>query len=231
MNNYPRPVRDIHQIELTTRCNLKCKYCPHYPNLPREKEDMTWETFEHSLLLVRHYVQQGTQTELSLTGIGESLLHPEFVNMVSYARDVIGYQRQLTVTTNGILLTEELCEALAPYRPAVFVSLHRPEKAGHAVEAAKKYGILAGINNSFATSAFNWAGAQKDWFVSAPRTKCEYLRAGWGVILVDGRVTTCCLDSDGSGVIGKVTDDPESLMLKPWQGKNSGCSTCHMEVP
>lgn len=189
---------------------------------------MTGDTFGQALDLVRYYVEQGTQTELSLTGIGESLLHPHFVEMVERARLVIGPHRQLTVTTNGILLTEEMCAAIAPYRPHVFVSLHRPEMAGHAVEAAKKYGILAGINNSFATSSFNWAGTQKNWFVSAPKIPCEFLRAGWGVVLVDGRIATCCLDVDGSSVIGKLGDDPETLMLQPWGTAEKGCSNCHM---
>lgn len=228
---YPRPVRDVHQIELTTRCNLRCHYCPHFPELPRKKEDMTWNVYMQALKLVDHFVRQGTQTELSLTGIGESLLHHQFIEMVAAARDVIGQQRQLTITTNGILLDEEMCEALAKYRPAVFVSLHRPELAGLAVERAKKHGILAGINNSFATSAFNWAGAQKNWFVSAPKIKCDYLRAGWCVVLVDGRVATCCLDVDGSSVIGSVAEDPESLKLSPWGDEKKGCSSCHMEVP
>lgn len=228
---YPRPVRDIHQLELTTRCNLRCHYCPHYPELPRPKTDMLWETFEAALELVSYYVRQGTQTELSLTGIGESLLHPRFVEMVAACRTALGPQRQLTVTTNGLLLDDELCAALAPFNPSVYVSLHRPEKAGLAVEAAKKHGLLRGINNAFATSAFNWAGTQRNWFVSAPRTPCEYLRSGWGVVLADGRVTTCCLDADGSGVVGTVWDHPEKLQLQPWGDAKKGCASCHMSVP
>lgn len=187
---------------------------------------MLWETFLAALDLVRHYVQQGSQTELSLTGIGESLMHPQFVEAVAEARAVIGPDRPLVITTNGLLLDEAMCRDLAPFRPQVFVSLHRPEKAGPAVELAKKYGILHGVNASAAISAFNWAG-QIDWHVSAPRTKCEYLRAGWGVVLVDGRVTTCCLDASGAGVVGTVWDIPEKLMLKPY----SLCSTCHMTPP
>lgn len=224
---YPRPVRDVHQLELTTRCNLHCRYCPHYPNLPRTKEDMKWETFEQALDLVRFFVRQQTQTELSLTGIGESLLHPRFLEMVEASRNVIGPHRQLTVTTNGLLLTEQLAQALAPFHPAVFVSLHRPEKAGHAVEAAKRAGILAGINNSFATSSFDWGGTQKNWFVSAPKILCEYLRSGWCVVLVDGRITTCCLDPDGRGVFAKLGDDPSLMAFGP----HSLCETCHMVVP
>ena len=230
---YPRPVRDVHQVELSTRCNLRCHYCPHFPELPRKKEDMTREVFYATLDLVRHYVRQGTQTELSLTGIGEAMLHPDFVEFAALTREVIGPQRQLTITTNGLLLDEAMAVAIAPLRPHVFISLHRPEKAGLAVQVAKKHGILAGVNESFVTSAFDWAGSMKDrWFVSAPRIPCEYLRSGWAVVLVDGRVATCCLDVDGSSTVGTVWDKPETLMLKPWVGeKGAGCSSCHMSVP
>ena len=224
-SKYPRPVRDVHQIELTTRCNLRCQYCPH-PHLPRPKVDMEWETFQDALKLVAHFVAQGTQTELSLTGIGESLLHPRFVEMVAAARSVLGPGRPLVVTTNGLLLTDEVCGQLAPYRPQVFVSLHRPEKAGPAVENARRHGILAGVNSSAAISAFNWAG-QVAWHVSAPRIQCEYLRSGWCVVLVDGRVTTCCLDASGAGVVGTVRDEPDTLALSPY----SLCAHCHMVVP
>ncbi len=194
---------------------------------------MDWDTFEASLDLVRFFVRQGTQTELSLTGIGESMLHPRFVEMVAAARATIGPQRPLVLTTNGLLLDDAMCEALKPYHPAIFVSLHRPEKAALAIVAARKAGLLAGRNTAFADSAFNWAGYQENWtpMVSAPRIPCEFLRSGWCVVLVDGRVATCCLDADGSSVIGHVLDDPEKLMLKPWGTEKKGCSACHMEVP
>lgn len=229
---YPRPVREVHQLELTTRCNLRCHYCPS-PKKLRPHEDMTWNTFEASLALVDYYVRQGTQTELSLTGIGEAVLHPRFLEMVERSREAIGWERQLVITTNGLLFDDAMCAALAPLRPAVFISLHRPERAALAVVAAKKHGIFAGTNEAFVTSAFDWAGVQTNWtpMVSAPRIKCEYLRSGWAVILVDGRIATCCLDADGSSAVGTVWDDPEKLMLRPWGDEKKGCQACHMSIP
>lgn len=221
---FPRPVREVHQIEVTSRCNLRCVYCPH-PKMPRPKIDMSWGVFEDALQLVLHFVKHGTQTELALTGIGEPLMHPTFVEMVSAARQVVG-ERPLTFSTNGILLDEQMCLRLKPYNPRIYVSMHRPERAGPAAVLAQKHGILAGINNAFVTSAFNWGG-KVDWHVSAPESVCEYLHSGWCVVLADGRVTTCCLDSEGTGVVGTVWDAPEALKLSPY----SLCSGCHMRVP
>lgn len=193
---------------------------------------MTWETFEASLRLVKHYCNQGTQNELALTGIGESLLHPLFVDMVREARNTIGPTRPLTFSTNGLLFDDEIAAKIAPYKPEVYVSLHHLYKSGRAVDVAKRHGVLAGVNASAALAAFDWAGQIKeynkiDWPVSAPAITCDYLRIGWGVILVDGSVTTCCIDASGAGVVGTVYDAPKSLNLKPFKL----CGPCHMKIP
>ena len=222
--NYPRAVKTIKQIEITTRCNLKCPYCPS-PTMARKKEDMSLPVYLRALEWVKHYRDAGTQGELSLTGIGESLLHPCFVDMVAMAREVLPDQA-LVIATNGLLLTEELCRKLKPYEPRLFISLHRPEKAGPAIEAAKKYGLFAGTNVAFVTSSLDWAG-QVDWYVSAPPMVCEFLRSGWGVVMVDGNITTCCLDSTGSGIVGSVMDSIGPIYMKPYDL----CNKCHMTVP
>lgn len=192
---------------------------------------MAWETFEQALRLVKHYCSAGSQGELALTGIGEALMHERFVDMVAAARKVMGPTRPLTFSTNGLLLDDALCEKLKPYYPAIYVSLHRPEKAGPAIEAAKRAGLLAGVNAAAATSSFDWAGQLK-WQVSAPRIPCEYLRVGWATVHVDGHVVTCCLDASGASSVGTVWDDPKTLMIKPWEdGRGGGCSACHMSVP
>lgn len=258
---FPRPVEAIHQIEVTTWCNLRCKYCP-YPIQERlrgqKKMHMDLAVFERALewavqlngrytpsrpdldLAAAATVQAGrtptfpsaptaldpAMAELSLTGVGEGLMHPEFVTMVRLAREALGPDAPIVFSTNGLLLDDEYATRLAPFHPMVYVSLHRPEKAGHAIEAAKRHGILAGYNPSPATSAFDWAG-QVDWFVSHDRTPCEYLRAGWAVVLVDGRITTCCLDASAKGVVGHVDDPVGSAAIAPF----SLCESCSYSVP
>jgi hypothetical protein len=229
----------VHQIEITTRCNLRCQYCTsRHLDKPideggsgRAKIDITPAHFSRALEWCEYFERRGTQGELALTGIGEALLHPHFVDFLRLAREALP-TNLITFSTNGILLTDDLCKQIAPYRPAIYVSTHRPEKAKLAIDAARRWGLLAGTNTSFATDAFNWAGAV-DWEVSiAPGSVvCEYLRTGWGVVLSDGRVTACCLDSEGGGVVGHVDDDLGSLAIAPWQGVKQGCEQCHMRVP
>ncbi len=242
--DYPRPITSIHQIEISSRCNLRCVYCPSRDldkpvedgGSGRAKEDISMANFHRALEWAVHFEHRGTQGELALTGLGEALLHPEFVEFVRLAREALPDNR-ITFSTNGLLLTDELVEQIAPYRPEIYISLHRPEKAKGAIDAAAAAGLLAATNSSFATLAFDWAG-QLDWQVSIPKDSvtCEFLRSGWAVVLADGRITTCCLDATGSGVVGHVDDPIGTLAIEPWEtegadGRKIGCSSCHMNVP
>ena len=195
--------------------------------MQRPKEDMTTEIFLKSLDWITYFYDRGLQQELSFTGIGESTLHPEFVNMMTTVRQHCP-DMPIVFSTNGLpTFTEEIAKACQKLNVQTMISLHRPEVAGKAIELSKKYGILKYVNNAFATEAFDWAGTV-DWYVSAPKNiVCEYLKSGWGVFLQDGQITTCCLDSENEGVVGTVSDDPGSLYLEPY----SLCKSCHMTVP
>jgi hypothetical protein len=227
---YPRPLTAIHQIEVSTHCNLRCVYCPskdlHKPQFRGvPAQHMSLDTFARALEWCKHFDAQGGQGELSLTGIGETLLHPQWTDLVILAREALP-DCYINFSTNGLLLDDAACEHLANYDVQVYVSLHRPEKAGRALERAKRYGIIEDVNGSAAISAFDWAG-QVDWFVSAPADRCEWLYAGWGNVLVDGRISTCCLDAAAKGVVGHVDDDPaEGAFVKPF----SLCGPCHMQI-
>ncbi len=224
---YPRPLGRIHQIEITSRCNLACIYCPH-PKMERTKEDMTVPRFHRSMRWVQYFINRddGIQTELALTGIGEATMHPDLVHFIRSARAVLGPARLLTFSTNGILLTDELLEELKPYNPSIYVSMHRPEVAIPAVERAKKHGLFLASNTAFVTSSLDWAG-QVDWHVSAKPAICRYLLDGWGVVLADGRITTCCIDAEGDGVVGHIDDEPGSVSVQPF----SLCEPCSLIVP
>lgn len=219
-------IKSIQQIEMSSECNLRCKYCVHR-SMPRSKDNMSEENWRKSMDLVRHYVDAGTQgDELNIVGIGESLMHPNFVEYAAEARSVIGWDRRLVITTNGLLVTEEIADALVPLRPTIFVSAHRPEKAGPAIEILKQRNIIAGVSFDPSISAVDWAG-QVDWFVSAPESMCPWVVNGHGFIMADGRISTCCFDSTGEGVIGTVDSDPDELVTAPY----SLCEGCHQKHP
>lgn len=218
------PVREIHEIELSSICNLACRYCPH-PKLERPKEHMSWETFERTLEHVAYYVEKGTQGEVSLTGIGEAILHPRFIEAVFRVREVIE-GRQITLATNGVDMTPDLAEVLARLRVVTYVSTHRPEKAGPAWQMLKDAGAITGLNTAFVDSSIDWAGQVK-WHVAAKGHDCTYLNLGWGVVRQDGSVNACCMDAHGKHKLASVWDEVGSLMTRPI----GLCESCHLRVP
>lgn len=217
-------VTQIHQIEMTSHCNLRCRYCAH-PTMHRAKMHMTRETFDKALAWVAHFSERGTQGDLNLAGIGESTMHPQFVEFVHAARRALHPSRSLVLATNGILMTDELAQAIASTGIRVYVSAHRPERAGPAVEVLKRAGIIAGISVDPTISATDWAGTVK-WHVSAQRSQCPWVRGGWAFVMSDGRLTRCAFDSTGVGVFGHVDDDVPALQTSPY----ALCRACHQDV-
>src|SRR5229473_1263309 len=205
---FPARIVSLHQIELTSRCNLRCVYCPS-PTLGRPKVDMSWAHYLRALEHVKHYREAGTQTHLNLAGIGESTIWPFFVQSLPLARRAMGWDRVgphgerrfIGLATNGLELTETMCQVAKDCEVYFWVSLHRPEKAGPAIELARRYGVFAGTSSDPSTNADDWAGQVK-WFRSQfYSSQCQWLREGKVMALADGRVTTCCLDASGVGVI------------------------------
>lgn len=226
---FPRAITRLHQIEITSRCNLKCVYCPSrdivagkYP--ARAAVDMTPATFERALLWVRFYVRTAGQAELNLAGIGESTLHPDFVSFVRLAREALPHGR-LIFATNGLLCDPAMIEAIAPYKPEVWVSLHRPEKAGIAVKRYREAGLLGGVSADPSINANDWAGQVK-WTGRGAPMPCSWLREGKVMVCADGNITTCCLDAAGVGVVGHVSDPIGSCAVQPY----SLCASCHHVV-
>lgn len=223
--NVTHAIREIHEIELSSVCNLACRYCPH-PKLERAKEHMTFETFQKTLRHLKYYCDQGTQTEVSLTGIGEAILHPSFTDALCLIRQTIGSERTIVIATNGVNMTEQLAKTLAHFGVVVYVSTHRPEKAGPAVELLRQAGVRLGTNTAFVDSSLDWAGQVK-WHVSAPSRPCDYLGLGWAVIRQDGQVNACCMDAHSKFPLATVDDEPGSWRTWPI----SLCQSCHLTVP
>lgn len=230
MNAMTFPVVGIHQIEMTSRCNLRCKYCVH-PKMARPKVDMDDATYRQTLDVTSRLLAAQPagrkQKELNLAGIGESTMHPEFVRNVAWAREAVGDDVDLILATNGLLMDDAMAQAIAPYRPKVWVSMHRPEKAGPAVEAIRRAGIYAGVSADPSIGAVDWAG-QVDWFVSTPikGSPCPWVRRGMVFVMADGRVSRCCFDGKGEETFGTVWDDFGGMRTSAF----SLCASCHHDV-
>lgn len=186
---------------------------------------MEHHNFVMALGWASHFARRGTQQELNLAGIGESTMHPRFVEYVAMAREQLGPNMDIVLATNGLLVDDALARALRPYRPRVWVSMHRPEKAGPAIEALKAVGLLAGVSADPSLAAIDWAGQVK-WHRSHAPSRCAWIDTGRVMVMADGRVTTCCLDASGDGVVAHVAEDLKQVSLKPYKL----CATCSYSI-
>ena len=220
----------LHQVEVSSECNLRCAYCLH-PTMQRPKQHMTAEVWRDCLRWLAHFVNQGTQGELVLSGTGEPTLNPLLPEMARQARVILGPHRRLMTTTNGLAVTAELVEALKPSNISVYVSLHRPEKAEAAVYLLTRGGLLAEAVMDPVMGPNSWAG-QVDWpdRINAgglARPVCPWLSRGWLFVASDGRQYTCCYANGDTPVLGSVTDPVQNVTPAPWRV----CDACWQRPP
>ena len=102
---FPRnPRLDWVQVEITSECSARCRYCPrHYYAerwIERRLPVAAFEALLPQLSRVGH---------LHLQGWGEPLLHPGFITMVRMAKEA---GLRVGTTTNAMHLTEELAGEL-----------------------------------------------------------------------------------------------------------------------
>jgi hypothetical protein len=221
--------RELHQIEISSRCQLRCVYCLH-PTLTRPKQDIDRETWLSALDWVRYFVRRGTQGELVLFGTGEPFLHPDLVRLVAEARAIVGPMRRLLATTNGLLVTEGLVAALRPFNLRVYVSLHQPVQATAAVHRLHRAGLLEGVSVDAVTGSNSWAG-QVDWPnvmpIDATRPPCPWQQAGWLFVSADGALYGCCYANGDAPQVGHVAEAPHDVEVGPLPI----CPACWQRAP
>lgn len=88
------------EVEITNRCNLACAHCiRNRPDFHPRLGDMSPEVFE---AILHQFPRTLT---LTLTGFGEMLMHPKFLEMVAVARRILPHANILGYT-NGLLIGE-----------------------------------------------------------------------------------------------------------------------------
>ena len=94
-------------VELTTRCNLQCSMCVKYTEgscIPEEDMDKA--------VFMKLLPSLGEVDTLILNGIGESLLHPDLIEIIGLARKHLPTDATIGLQSNGLLLTRPLAQKL-----------------------------------------------------------------------------------------------------------------------
>lgn len=226
-------------LEVTNHCNLSCVMCPVNRSMKRPKGFMDFSLFRKAI--------QDTPTLESVLPFqwGESLLHPDIVEMVRFA-----VQRGLRVflTSNGILLNQDLSIRLmdAGLTRMTFsvdgsAESHRRVR-GYDLSRLKEkilrfrdWRDARGYNTKIDISMVLFEETEgcaeeffEEWkgiadrvqaiprFFSKPRKrKCRELWRGNLVVLYDGRVILCCADPEGVLEVGNAWETP---LPKIWNG-------------
>lgn len=95
-------------LNVTQKCNLKCKYC----FVCQQPKEITYEVAQDAAkFLARNALESGTTPSINFFG-GEPMLryHDIIQPLTEWIRDVYGDSFDLSLTTNGTLLTEEIME-------------------------------------------------------------------------------------------------------------------------
>ncbi|BCS87837.1 radical SAM/SPASM family putative metalloenzyme maturase [Pseudodesulfovibrio sediminis] len=95
------------QVEVTTRCNMRCSMCFKFaPDSEIPELDLDLATFKRLKPALEKC------EALVLSGIGEPLLNPELADMAAFARQVMPENGWIGFQTNGLLMTEERADSL-----------------------------------------------------------------------------------------------------------------------
>jgi hypothetical protein len=225
---YEREVWAFANLEVTSRCNLKCKYCVH-PTMLRPQVDMSDEIFLKSLEWIEHYVAAGSQFEVTLSGIGEPLIHPRFPWMVRTVYERFGDRLGILTNTNGIACSDEAIAAMHDAKVKVWISAHQPKLAAKTADLFRKHRVIHGYNVEAIVFPNDWAGQLKvDWPKAdwGTHIHCQWVGLGRVMVTSTGDITTCCFDADGIGFLGHVNDGPGKLLTRPY----TLCPKCHQTI-
>jgi len=145
LDRHDRPLRNL-RLSVTDRCNLRCSYCmpeAEYVWLPRE--DLLH--FEEISRLTDVFMSLGVN-HIRLTG-GEPLLRRDLPTLVDMIARKPGLN-DLALTTNGILLTDQIDALKAAGLRRVTVSLDtlRPERFVKLARFDELTRVLRGIDSA-----------------------------------------------------------------------------------
>jgi MoaA/NifB/PqqE/SkfB family radical SAM enzyme len=226
-------------IEVTTRCNLKCVECPTVDAMRRPQGLLDHRLFEKILA-------ENPQLEFVLLfQWGEPFLHPRVLDMV---RACAARGIRTMLTTNGTLLRPALRREILesgltrltfsidgvgathtrvrgyPYEKlrATILALRAERDAlgrGPAIDVSMV--VFEETERDLPAFRQAWEGIADrvqaiPMFVTGKReTSCREPWRGTMVVLWDGRVTVCCADYDGALVVG---DAWEERLADLWNG-------------
>jgi radical SAM protein with 4Fe4S-binding SPASM domain len=132
-----KPKIKIAHVELTNACNLKCKMCY---SRKRSKGFMEWNLFQK---VIDEFAELEVP-DLALHYAGESLLHPDFRDMLKYAMEKHHRFKSIGWFDNGMLFDTEIADLVVELGvDEITFSLEGLGEANDSVRIGSKYAVVA----------------------------------------------------------------------------------------
>lgn len=228
----------VYQMETTNFCNAKCSYCPH-SSMKREKGFISLDTVQK----VINNCKETGQKYIALHHMGEPLLHKD---IYAICKMFSNNNIKTEFSSNGLLLTADILQGLNDngltllriamdylydkkvetiYRavdtfyknnssPKLKIYLHTVE--GNDLSKFSRLPV-----NVMVKPKDNWAGQIEGESSLNKADSCYFLDYNYGVVLWNGDIVNCCLDSDQYDVIGNI-DNIKQLQTRTF----SLCKDC-----
>lgn len=90
------------EIHIVDHCNLNCAGCSHFSPLVEENRFKSLDEFRRDVQQL-YNLFKGEKIMLNILG-GEPLLHPQLEEFLTLARDILGDENIIYLTTNGLLM-------------------------------------------------------------------------------------------------------------------------------
>ena len=141
---------DYLRISITDTCNMQCVYCTPecHTNMSPSLDSLSSE----ELLRICHCMARLGVTKIKITG-GEPLLRKDIISLVKEIKSISGI-RQVTLTTNGVLLDQTIEALVDAGLHGVNISLDtlNPEHFHRITRRNQLRMVLDGLEKTLATS-------------------------------------------------------------------------------
>lgn len=233
---------NIYQIELTSKCNGGCSYCPQ-PTMNREKIHMTKEIFNESLKLLDRNLNHDNPINVELHSFGEAYLLGDdlfwfldrmkeenlswllSVNALLFGNDeydkrFLSYDGILHISIeNGNMSLEDKYQKVNR-----FLELHRE------IKSRMKICIISFDAVDFNRIKGNYGKLwyyKHSWSENDNKTDimCPFIQDNLFCIHSNGNIVSCCFDANDETNYGNIFN-PSLEKNKKWRK----CETCHAIV-
>tara|TARA_R110001606_G_scaffold16810_1_gene66622 strand:+ start:80 stop:823 length:744 start_codon:yes stop_codon:yes gene_type:complete len=217
----------FYQIELTSRCDATCSYCPH-GTMSRKKKDITPDIFEQAIkLLDRENLWTNFGMPIvELHSFGEGLLMKE--KLFYYLDRMKEEEIPWSLSSNGILLSQnpQMDKKLLSYDGVLEISIENTnrlvsldEKVNrinsflklHEEVNSKLIIYLIVFDHDFDFSRIYGSNYRRSYYGKHTwgendegGSNCDFLTKDYFIVQSNGNIASCCFDATGETSYGDV---------------------------